>query len=200
MAKKQNESKPPAAPAPMILSITTREEMVNGVGKVREWEIKKMKLEADKAKAVLAAEAGYAMGIDEAVQNINAWNGVIKTWCLDHREEFGGHEAIETVHGTVKLYLGSWGTKLMPKFTWDKVIKIIKSFGLENVLLRTFDPEPDKDAMIAYRETPIPNPKNPAAPLTLEQLGVTCERGEFFEIKPKIDSVEAPAAEAKEAA
>ncbi|MBI5817439.1 MAG: host-nuclease inhibitor Gam family protein [Verrucomicrobia bacterium] len=200
MAKKQNETKSPAITAPMILSITTREEMVNGVGKVREWEIKKRKLEADKAAAVLAVEAGHAMGIDEAVQNINAWNDVIKTWCLSHREEFGGHESIDTVHGKVKLYLGAWGTKLLPRFTWDKVVKVIKSFGLDNVLLRNFDPEPDKDAMIAYRETPIPNPKNPTAPLMLEQLGVTCERGEFFEIVPKIDSVEAPAAEAKEAA
>lgn len=200
MAKKQNEAKSPATTKTVIPPITTREEMVNGVGKVREWEIHKRELEADKAAAVLATEAGYAKSIDEAVQQINAWNEAVKTWCLANRAEFGGHEFIDTVHGKVKLYLGSWGTKLMPKFTWEKVIKIIKSFGLDNVLLRTFDPEPDKDAMIAYRETPIPNPKNPAAPLTLEQLGVTCERSEFFAIEPKIETVEAPTAETKEAA
>ncbi len=197
MAKKNNEVKSPAITAPEVCN---REQMISAVGQVREWEIKKRKLEADKATAVLAIEAGYAMGIDEAVKNINAWYDAVKVWCLNHREEFGGHDSIDTVHGKVKLYLGSWGTKLMPKFTWEKVVKIIKSFGLDNVLLRTFDPEPDKDAMIAYRETPIPNPKNPAAPLTLEQLGVTCDRGEFFEIEPKIDSVEAMSAAAKEAA
>lgn len=197
MAKKPTETKTTTVPIP---TITSREEMVNAVGQMREWEIRKRKLEAKKAKAVLDAEREFAAGIDEAVQHITAWHEGVKAWSVDNREEFGERQFIETVHGKVKLYLGAWGTKLLPKFTWDKVVKIVKSFGLESVLLRTFDPEPDKEAMLAYRNEPIPNPKNPKAPLTLEQLGVTCERGDFFEVELKIEEIEAPAEAAKEAA
>ncbi len=197
MAKKQTETKSTTVPVP---TITSRDEMVNGVGQMREWTIRKNQLEANRAKAVKDAEEKFAAGIDEAVQQINAWHEGVKAWSVDNRKEFDGHEFIETVHGKVKLYLGAWGTKLMPKFTWEKVVKIVKSFGLDNVLLRTPDPEPDKEAMLAYRNEPIPNPKNPKAPLMLEQLGVTCERGEFFEVELKIETVEAPTEAAKEAA
>ncbi len=187
MAKKKEEVTPMQAAG--IRPLSSREEMVNGVGEFRAWTIRKMKLEATRAKAVQDAEAEFAKDIDEAVVQIDGWNEAVKQFAVAHRPEvFGEQEFCDTVHGRVKLYLGSWGTKLMPKFDWDKVLKIVESFGLDNLFTRT-SVVPDKEALLAYRDEPIPNPKNPKSPLMLEQLGVTCERGEFFEIEPKIEAV-----------
>jgi phage host-nuclease inhibitor protein Gam len=118
----------------------------------------------------------YDGRIAEAAEQKEKQQQIVQAYCMENKKQlFSERRSLEMIYGEVGFRLGTPKLKLLPKFTWDKVLDKLKAVMPEYV--RTKE-EVNKDALLDGRNDEAVAPH-------LNAVGVWVDQDENFFIKLK---------------
>jgi phage host-nuclease inhibitor protein Gam len=184
MIKTIDPAEETAGRAPIQLDLTSVEALDTAVAHVVRLRIQRTQVVAEKDAEVALIEKRFAARIASVEERIAAEEQRIREYCDSHRAElFPVNKSRETATAV-------FGFELTPprvetssrKVTWKDVVARLLKLTWGRAYVRTPEPKPDKEALLADREK-----------LTPEQLtaaGITFAQDEQFFIRPKPETAQ----------
>lgn len=184
MIKTLNPEDQAAGRSPVRLDLTSVEALDTAIAHVVRLRIQRTQLVAEKDAEVALIEKRFAARIATAEERIATEEQRIHEYCEAHRAElFPVNKSRETA-------TAAFGYELTPprvetssrKVTWKDVVARLLKLTWGKAYVRTPEPKPDKEALLADREK-----------LTPEQLtaaGITFAQDEQFFIRPKPETAQ----------
>lgn len=163
-------------------TIKTRDELENVLGEYAAAAIERAKLGATmdaKLNEIRAAYEERFAGLDETLEGLFA---DLEAWAALHRDEFADRRSLDLLHGTIGFRTGNPAVKPLKGVKWEHVVDQLRAAHLD-AWLRAPDPEVNKEAVLAARET--------LGADRLAQLGMRVEQTERFFVDPKIEGAQA---------
>ena len=167
-----------------ILHITSPEALDARVAEVVRLKINHTEVTAQMDAEIAAVQKRYARPLRLLVEEVDEAEGLVKDYCLAHRTAlFIEKKSRESAAAVI-------GFELTPprvetankKIKWKDVVARLVRMNWGQAYVRTAEPKPDKEALLADREK-----------LTVEQItaaGIEFVQDEQFFIRPKCASAE----------
>jgi len=156
--------------------IATRAQAETLAGELRELAIdaRKLQLEAESAKKAIDTEIGPPLEKLRAIQAEKL--ELLEGWAEANPSEFGAKKSLQFVHGLLGWRTGMPKLKLLPSWTWERVLSCLQSLNLSRYI--RVSEEVNRQAIIDERDTVGP---------TLHTFGVKIVQDEPFFFEPKIE-------------
>lgn len=169
--------------APLRLDITSVEAFDTAIAHVVRLRIQRTQVVADKDAQVALIEKRYAARIATVEEQIAAEEQRIREYCDAHRAElFPVTKSRETATAAFGFELTPPRVETARRVTWKDVVARLLRLDWGKAYVRTPEPKPDKEALLADREK-----------LTPEQLtaaGIAFAQDEQFFIRPKPETAQ----------
>ncbi len=154
----------------------TQQEAAAALALVRQAQINRNRIDADKAAATKKLDEEFAARLEECDQIISRQTDLVRIYAENHPEVFGENKSVTWLHGRFGFRTGMPKLVKKVKTKWDDLVAIVKEkLGGKYIRLKE---EINEAQIIADRET-----LDKAA---LRAAGLAVEQDEGFFIEPNI--------------
>jgi phage host-nuclease inhibitor protein Gam len=134
------------SPYPAVKTVAAAER---ALAEIAGATLKLRGLEAERDARALALETDFSDRFHRLQTDIDTRSAALQTWAAQHPELFSEKKSIEFPGGTLGYRTGTPELRLRPGFTWDQVLKKLKSLRL-TTFVRVRE-SVNKEALIAER-------------------------------------------------
>lgn len=169
---------------PKVLNITSVEALDVAVAEIVRLKIRHTEATAAKDAEVAGIEKRHQQKITELIESIADLETRVQQYCEAHRATlFSEKKSRETSLAVFGFELTPWRVETSSKkVTWKKVVDRLKRLIWGKAYIRTPDPKPDKEALLADREK--------LKPEQLTAAGIQFVQDEQFFIRPKPETAQ----------